>query len=78
MGQATLEGLPDDLLIDVVSRLSTAHDVARLGSSSRRLGGFVAHDGWRTFVKSGFPTVQTPHQAAGTRWAQLAERLTYL
>ena len=78
MGQATLESLPDDLLIDVVSRLSTAHDVARLGSSSRRLGDFVTHDGWRAFVKSGFPTLQTPHQGVGTRWAQLAERLAYL
>lgn len=77
MGQATLEGLPDDLIIDIVSRLSTAREVARLGSTSQPLGHFVQHDGWRSFVKSSFPSLQTP-SGPGTRWADLADRLTYL
>lgn len=86
MSQATLEGLPADVLIDVTSRLGTAPDVARLGTSSRRLARFLHEDGWRTFIKGSFPSLRVPSSSSGggsggrgdAWWTELADRVTYL
>lgn len=77
MGQANLQSLPDDLVIDIVQHLNIARDVARLGSSSQRFHSFVQHHGWRRFVRGGFPSLRIPSNPA-TRWDEVAGRLTYL
>jgi hypothetical protein len=76
-GQANLESLPDELVLDIVQHLNIARDVAHLGSSSRRFHNFVQHHGWRRFVRGGFPSLRIPSNTT-TRWDEVAGRLTYL
>lgn len=77
MDTKSLESLPDDLILDIVEHLNAAHDIAHLGSSSRRFRNFVQHDGWRAFAKSGFPSLNIPFNES-TQWDTMANRLTYL
>ncbi|POR31501.1 Uncharacterized protein TPAR_08300 [Tolypocladium paradoxum] len=74
---ANLGSLPDHLLLDVVEYLDTARDVAHLGSSSRRTYNLIHHDGWKTFVRTRFPSLTVP-SSDSARWAPVADRLTYL
>ncbi|PNY29158.1 Uncharacterized protein TCAP_00918 [Tolypocladium capitatum] len=74
---ASLGSLPDHLLLDVVEYLDTARDVFHLGSSSRRAHSLIHHDGWKTFVRTRFPSLTAPSgDSAG--WGPVADRLTYL
>ncbi|KAK7422274.1 hypothetical protein QQZ08_009580 [Neonectria magnoliae] len=73
----SLGSLPDDLLLDIVEHLDTARDVAHLAASTRRSHAVVQQDGWRTFVKTRFPSLDV---AVGPRaeWDTVARRATYL
>ncbi|KPM37389.1 hypothetical protein AK830_g9178 [Neonectria ditissima] len=77
MDRPSLGSLPDDLLLDIVEHLDTARDVAHLAASTRRTRAVVQQDGWRTFVKTRFPSLDV---AAGShpRWDSVAHRATYL
>ncbi|KFA64106.1 hypothetical protein S40285_07982 [Stachybotrys chlorohalonatus IBT 40285] len=77
MEPISLGSLPDDLLLDIVEQLRTAHDAASLSASSRRTQAFMLQRGWRTFVKARFPTLDIPSNET-TQWNRLADRLTYL
>ncbi|KAH7157815.1 hypothetical protein B0J13DRAFT_181388 [Dactylonectria estremocensis] len=77
MDRASLGSLPDDLLLDIVECLDTAHDVAHLAASTKRMQHLVRRDGWRTFVKTHFPSLGIP-VGAQTRWDAVADRATYL
>ncbi|KAF7553722.1 hypothetical protein G7046_g7021 [Stylonectria norvegica] len=77
MEKETLGSLPDDLLLDIVEQLDTARDVARFATTARRTHNLVQQDGWRTFVKTRFPSLTVPTNDE-TRWDLLADRLTYL
>ncbi|KAI9151707.1 hypothetical protein HJFPF1_08916 [Paramyrothecium foliicola] len=74
---ASLGSLPDDLLLDIIQQLHTAHDVAYLGASSKRIHSLTQHAGWKTFIRSRFPSLDT---SSGTvqGWDRVANRLTYL
>ncbi|KND90582.1 hypothetical protein TOPH_04788 [Tolypocladium ophioglossoides CBS 100239] len=73
----SLGSLPDHLLLDVVEYLDTARDVSHLGSSSRRTHNLIHHDGWKTFVRTRFPSLAVP-SSDSTGWGPVADRLTYL
>lgn len=74
---ANLGSLPDHLLLDVVEYLDTARDVSHLGSSSHRTHNLIHHDGWKTFVRTRFPSLTVP-SSDWARWGSVADRLTYL
>lgn len=77
MNQDSLAALPDELLRDIVEHLDTARDVARLAAVSRRARHFVQRDGWTTFVRRRFASLQLPYVQPG-QWDVLARKLTYL
>ncbi|GJD00816.1 F-box domain protein [Colletotrichum higginsianum] len=67
--------LPDDIVLEIVSHLRTARDVARLASSCKHLHSLLSEDGWRTFVRTCFPLLSLPLSKA-PRWDVLANNLT--
>ncbi|KAM5375846.1 hypothetical protein ACJZ2D_005768 [Fusarium nematophilum] len=77
MEKKSLGNLPDDLLLDIVEHLDTARDVAHLSALTRRTHGLVRQDGWRTFVKTRFPSLDVP-TSSRTQWSSVADRATYL
>ncbi|KAH6982154.1 hypothetical protein BKA56DRAFT_672912 [Ilyonectria sp. MPI-CAGE-AT-0026] len=77
MDRTSLGSLPDDLLLDIVEYLDTARDVAHLAASTRRTRNLVQQDGWRTFVKTRFPSLDIPVNSQ-TTWNSVADRATYL
>jgi hypothetical protein len=76
MDAGSLECLPDELLLDVVEHLDTARDVAHLEASCRRARTLIQHEGWRTFVRHRFRTLDLPSDQKSA-WGTLARRLTY-
>lgn len=77
MKSASFNNLPDDLILDVIGQLNTARDISALATSSQRTYSLVHQDGWRSFVRQGFPRVNLP-PGGGSDWRSLAGRLTYL
>ncbi|KAJ1324830.1 F-box-like domain-containing protein [Microdochium nivale] len=73
---ASLESLPADILLIILSHLHTAQSLARLGSTCRVLHNVVITVGWRTFVRSCFPTLDLPHVPTDAAWRNLARSLT--
>ncbi|KXJ89799.1 f-box domain-containing protein, partial [Microdochium bolleyi] len=73
---ARLESLPADILLIILSHLQTAQSVARLGSACRVLHNVVITVGWRTFVRSCFPSLGLPEVNSDAAWADLARSLT--
>ncbi|KAK7220907.1 hypothetical protein V2G26_008910 [Clonostachys chloroleuca] len=75
-----LESLPDDLLLDITEKFTTARDLASFGSTSRHLHSFTREAGWRTFCRSSFSPVFdiTAGRISRQRWDEVANRLTYL
>ncbi|OHF00243.1 hypothetical protein CORC01_04432 [Colletotrichum orchidophilum] len=67
--------LPDDVVLEIVSHLSTARDVARLSSSCKHLHFLLNEDGWRTFVRTCFPLHSLP-LGKSPKWGELANTLT--
>lgn len=67
--------LPDDIVLEIISHLSTARDVARLASSCRHLHHLLVEDGWRTFVRTCFPLLSLP-LGSHLKWRDLADSLT--
>ncbi|KAJ0168258.1 hypothetical protein CTA2_8047 [Colletotrichum tanaceti] len=67
--------LPDDVILEVVSHLRTARDIARLASSCKYLHSLLSEDGWRTFVRTCFPLLSLPLSKA-PRWDVLANSIT--
>ncbi|QPG94470.1 hypothetical protein C2857_006136 [Epichloe festucae Fl1] len=77
MAHASLTGLPDDLLLDIIEYLDTSRDVCRLGQATRRTQRLVEQDGWRAFVKTRFPSFREPG-AQDVSWSWVADQYTYL
>lgn len=71
-----LVDLPDEVLLVILTGLDSARDVRALTLSCRRLHELVAHEGWRTFVRSKFPSLPIP-STSGDAWRRLAESLTW-
>ncbi|OLN85071.1 hypothetical protein CCHL11_06299 [Colletotrichum chlorophyti] len=67
--------LPNDIVLEIVSHLRTARDVARLASSCKHLHALLSEDGWRTFVRTCFPLVSIP-LGKTPEWNNLANTLT--
>lgn len=78
MAQTRLDSLPDDLLLDVASELGTARDLSAMSATSRRTHQLLRHDGWRDFVRHGFPNSSSSSIRGKADWMGLADRLTYL
>ncbi|KAK7753150.1 hypothetical protein SLS62_004883 [Diatrype stigma] len=89
----SLDALPDDVLLIVISYLTTAQSVSRLAAASQRLHRLVSDTGWRVFVRNCFCNLSIPPDVlpsatrknrngagtgAGSGWGQLARRLTSL
>ncbi|KAH6690660.1 hypothetical protein F5X68DRAFT_274548 [Plectosphaerella plurivora] len=69
--------LPDDIIIEIITHLNTARDVAHLARTCQRLhllgrtGG-----GWRAFVRSRFPSISPGNDGSSTiHWDALARKL---
>ncbi|KAF5008301.1 hypothetical protein FDECE_5420 [Fusarium decemcellulare] len=77
MEKISLASLPDDLVLDIVEYLDTARDVASVSSLTRHINSLIRQDGWRTFVKTRFPSWDIPTNSQ-TRWSAVADRATYL
>lgn len=77
MGKRSLDNIPDDLFLDIVGHFDTARDLASLDASSRRSHSLTRQDGWRSFVRKGFPLLDIPGDSS-TSWKTVANRLTYL
>ncbi|KAJ4148925.1 hypothetical protein NW765_014617 [Fusarium oxysporum] len=77
MDGTSLASLPDDIVLDIVEHLDTARDVAHVSALTKHLQSLIHQDGWRTFVKTRFPSLQIATDS-GTRWSSIADRATYL
>ncbi|KAF5242250.1 hypothetical protein FANTH_8764 [Fusarium anthophilum] len=77
MDRTSLASLPDDIVLDVVEHLDTARDVAHVSALTKHLQSLIRQDGWRTFVKTRFPSLQIDTNSE-TRWSSVADRATYL
>ncbi|EGU80725.1 hypothetical protein FOXB_08765 [Fusarium oxysporum f. sp. conglutinans Fo5176] len=77
MDGTSLASLPDDIVLDIVEHLDTARDVAHVSALTKHLQSLIRQDGWRTFVKTRFPSLQIATDS-GTRWSSIADRATYL
>ena len=58
---ASLTDLPPELLNHITSYLPTASSVSKLSRSSKSLQHAVEKDGWATFNRSRFPSLQVAH-----------------
>lgn len=74
---ASLGRLPGDLILDIAQHLDTARDVAHLGAVSKHAHTVMNQSGWRSFVRSKFPSIEVAPGAL-TGWNAVADRLTYL
>lgn len=63
---AILSDLPSELLDHITSYLPTASAVSNLSRTSRSLKQAVEKDGWATFNRSRFPSLQIPHPRVAT------------
>lgn len=77
MGTTSLDTLPDEVILDVIGQVNTARDISTLSAISRRTHSLIRSDGWRTFVRNGFPSLSVPFNET-TSWSRVADRLTYL
>ncbi|KAF5682730.1 hypothetical protein FDENT_7517 [Fusarium denticulatum] len=77
MDRTSLASLPDDIVLDIVEHLDTARDVAHVSALTKHLQSLMRQDGWRTFVKTRFPSLQIDINSE-TRWTFVADRATYL
>ncbi|KAF5599223.1 hypothetical protein FPCIR_2453 [Fusarium pseudocircinatum] len=77
MDRTSLASLPDDIVLDIVEHLDTARDVAHVSALTKHLQSLMRQDGWRTFVKTRFPSLQIDTNSE-TRWSSVADRATYL
>jgi hypothetical protein len=77
MDKVSLASLPDDLVLDIVEHLDTARDVAHVSALTKHLRSLVKQDGWRTFVKTRFPSLGIATND-DTQWSKVADRATYL
>lgn len=77
MHKVSLQDLPDDIVLEVIDHLDTARDVAHLSRLARHTHSLVQQDGWRTFVRTRFPSLDIPSNAQ-TIWSAVADRATYL
>ncbi|KAF4978665.1 hypothetical protein FZEAL_4983 [Fusarium zealandicum] len=77
MEKKSLASLPDDLILDIVEYLDTARDVAHLSSLTRHTQSLIRQDGWRTFVRTRFSSIDI---STGSQmpWSAVADRATYL
>ncbi|RYP19870.1 hypothetical protein DL765_003124 [Monosporascus sp. GIB2] len=71
-----LDTSPDDVLLIILSYLSTAQDISHLALSSRRLHQTISVDGWRTFVRNCFHSLSLPSPVSDNDWKELAKKLT--
>ncbi|KAK2590771.1 hypothetical protein QQS21_011541 [Conoideocrella luteorostrata] len=77
MAHASLTGLPDHLLLDIVEYFDTARDVSHLGRVTKYAHKLVEQAGWKAFVKTRFPALTVPVKD-GLSWSSATERFTYL
>lgn len=77
MEPASLTSLPDDLLLDIVEYLDTARDTSHLGRVAKHTHRLVQQAGWKTFVKTRFPSLRVPH-GNGCSWSDAADTISYL
>ncbi|KAF9763478.1 hypothetical protein IL306_003110 [Fusarium sp. DS 682] len=77
MDRTSLASLPDDLVLDIVEHLDTARDVAHVSALTKHLQSLIRQDGWRTFVKTRFPSLEIKTNSE-TQWSCIADRATYL
>ncbi|KAF4421703.1 hypothetical protein FACUT_10921 [Fusarium acutatum] len=77
MDRTSLASLPDDIVLDIVEHLDTARDVAHVSALTKHLQSLIRQDGWRTFVKTRFPSLHIDTNSE-TRWSFVADRATYL
>lgn len=76
MAAVSLDALPDDIILDVLTHISTASSVANLSKTSRRAHHIIQQNGWRTWSRHSFPNLTLP--ASNKNWNAVADRLTYL
>lgn len=69
----TLALLPSELLSQIVSHVDTACSLTRLSLTCKRLHDYIESDGFGVFVRSRFPSIQTPPY-----WKDAAHALTSL
>ncbi|KAG4270904.1 hypothetical protein FPRO06_08393 [Fusarium proliferatum] len=77
MDRTSLASLPDDIVLDIVEHLDTARDVAHVSALTKHLQSLIRQDGWRTFVKTRFPSLQIDTDPESL-WSSVADRATYL
>ncbi len=78
MGKS-LANLPSELLAQVVAHIETARILLHLSLTCRRLRRFVERDGFRVFVQTRFPYIQSSYSLHGSSfWRDAAHGLTTL
>ncbi|KAI0021808.1 hypothetical protein F4780DRAFT_736718 [Xylariomycetidae sp. FL0641] len=73
---STLDTLPTDILLIILSYLDTARSVANLASTCKGLNHLVSSNGWRIFVTTCFSSLSLPYTDREEDWRGLARSLT--
>ncbi|MCJ1399206.1 hypothetical protein MMC11_002408 [Xylographa trunciseda] len=73
MPSTSLAELPAELLNQIVCHLETARALVHISVTCKRLHEYIEQNGYRTFVRSRFPSIQTPPY-----WKDAAHALTTL
>ena len=69
----SLDELPPELLSQIISHLDFARALLNLSLTCRRICDYIERDGYRVFVQTQFPSIQTPPY-----WKDAAHALTTL
>lgn len=56
----SLEDLPPELLVQIVSHTDSARTLVAIALSCTKLYSFIERDGYRAFVQNRYPSIQTP------------------
>ncbi|MCJ1391093.1 hypothetical protein MMC18_003955 [Xylographa bjoerkii] len=73
MSSPSFAELPAELLNQIVCHFETARALFRISITCKRLHEYIEHNGYRTFVRCRFPSIQTP-----PHWKDAAHALTTL
>lgn len=71
-----LDALPADIILDILTHIPNASGVSNFSRSSRKAHQIIQQNGWRTWTRNSFPTLNLP--VKHTNWNTVADRLTDL
>lgn len=76
--KATLAALPPELLAQIVVHIDTVRTICHLALTCRKAHTFVENDGFRIFLKTRFPYIESPNKPSPSFWKEAVLGITSL